>query len=97
MKEIALRKVVGASPKHILVLINRGYFWIFVLSSIVGCYAGWNFSKLLLDGIFKINAGVQINSLIGSVTVLFVITAITSGIKVWQAVRANPVKLLRTE
>ena len=97
MKEIAVRKVVGARSGHILVLINKGYFWIFIISAVVGCYGGWSLSKLLLDSIFKINAGIGIISLIGSVIVLFVITAITSGIKVWQAARANPVKLLRTE
>jgi ABC-type antimicrobial peptide transport system permease subunit len=97
MKEIALRKVVGAKPGHILVLINKGYFWIFIVSAIIGCYGGWALSRLLLDSIFKINAGVEINSLIGSVTVLFVIAAVTSGIKVWQAVKTNPVKLLRIE
>jgi len=97
MKEIAVRKVVGARAGHILVLINKGYFWIFIISAFVGCYGGWSLSKLLLDSIFKVNAGVEINSLIASVIVLFVITAITSGIKVWQAVRINPVKLLRAE
>ncbi len=97
MKEIALRKVMGAKPADILVLINKGYFWIFIISAVLGCYGGFSLSKLLLDSIFKINAGVQVNSLIGSVTVLFVIAAATSGIKVFQAVRANPVKLLRAE
>ncbi len=97
MKEIAVRKVVGARPGHIFVLINKGYFWIFMISAVVGCYGGWSLSKLLLDSIFKINAGVAANSLIGSVAVLFIIAASTSGIKVLQAVRVNPVKLLRTE
>jgi ABC-type antimicrobial peptide transport system permease subunit len=97
MKEIAVRKVVGAKWGHILVLINRGYFWIFIISAAVGCYGGWSLSKLLLDSIFKINAGIGVTSIISSVIVLFVITAITSGIKVWQAARANPVKLLRTD
>ncbi len=97
MKEIALRKVVGASPHHILVLINKGYFWIFILSSFVGCFAGWYLTRLLLDMIFKINTGVSPASLIWSVIVLFVIAALTSGIKVWQAIRTNPVKLLRAE
>ena len=59
MKEIAVRKVVGAKPGHILVLINKGYFWIFIISAVVGCYGGWSLSKLLLDSIFKINAGVE--------------------------------------
>jgi putative ABC transport system permease protein len=97
MKEIALRKVVGASPHHILVLINKGYFWIFILSCFVGCFAGWSLTRLLLDMIFKINAGVSPISLVWSVIVLLVITAITSGIKVWQAVKTNPVKMLRSE
>ncbi|WP_295792057.1 ABC transporter permease [Mucilaginibacter sp.] len=97
MKEIAVRKVMGARPGNILVLINKGYFWIFIISAVLGCYGGWSFSKLLLDSIFKVNSGVGANSLIGSVTVLFIIAAGTSGIKVWQAVGANPVKLLRTE
>src|SRR5678810_1163737 len=33
MKEIAVRKVAGARAKHILVLVNRGYFWVFVIGA----------------------------------------------------------------
>jgi putative ABC transport system permease protein len=97
MKEIALRKVVGAGPRHILVLINKGYFWIIIVSAAVGCYGGWALTRLLLNMIFKINAGIANSTLISSVIVLFVIAGITSGIKVWQAIKTNPVKLLRTE
>jgi putative ABC transport system permease protein len=97
MKEIALRKVVGANPRHILILINKGYFWIFIVAAIVGCYGGWALTKLLLDMIFKVNAGIATSTLISSIVVLFVIAGITSGIKVWQAVRSNPVKNLRAE
>lgn len=97
MKEIAVRKVAGARAKHILVLVNRGYFWVFVVGAAVGCYGGYALTKLLLDMIFGVNAGISSSTLINSVLVLFIIAAITSGIKVWQAVRTNPVKLLRTE
>ena len=97
MKEIALRKVVGAKPAHILVLINKGYFWIFIISSALGCWGGWALTKLLLDTIFKINAGIDNSTIIGSVAILFFIAACTTGVKVWQAVRTNPVKLLRME
>src|SRR4029077_11512204 len=58
MKEIALRKVVGAGPHHILALINKGYLWIFIISAAVGCYGGWALTRLLLNMIFKINAGI---------------------------------------
>jgi ABC-type antimicrobial peptide transport system permease subunit len=97
MKEIAVRKVVGAGPRHILVLINKGYFWIFIVASVLGCYAGLALTRLLLDLIFKVNNGVATLTLIASIAVLFVIAAVTSGIKVWQAVRSNPVKMLRAE
>ncbi len=96
-KEIALRRIVGADPKHILVLINKGYFWIFIVSAVLGCYSGLALARLLLDNIFKVNAGVQSGSLIGAVSMLFAITAFTSGIKVWHAIRTNPVNSLRTE
>ena len=97
MREIALRKVVGATPGHILVLVNKGYFWIFFIAGGLGCYGGWALTKLLLDMIFKVNVGVSTSTLTGSVVALFVITGVTTGIKVWQVIKTSPVKLLRTE
>src|SRR5260221_11895878 len=64
MKEIALRKVVGAKPSHILVLINKGYFWIFIVSAIVGCYGVGALSILLIDLIFKINDVAEVDSFV---------------------------------
>ena len=97
MREIALRKVVGARARDILILINKGYFWVFLVSAILGCYGGWSLTKLLLDMIFKVNVGIEKSTLIISVMILLCITACTTGIKVWQAVKTNPVKLLRME
>ncbi|HYK44778.1 MAG TPA: ABC transporter permease [Parafilimonas sp.] len=97
MREIALRKVVGATPRHILMLVNKGYFWIFLIAGGLGCYGGWALTKLLLDMIFKVNVGVSTSTLTGSVVALFAITGITTGIKVWQVIKTSPVKLLRTE
>ena len=97
MKEIALRKVAGARAGHILALVNRGYIWIFLIGAAVGCYGGYSLTKLLLDLIFGVNAGIATSTLIYSVLVLFIIGGVTSGIKVWQAVRTNPIKLLRSE
>ena len=72
------------------VLINKGYFWIFLISSALGCFGGFALTKMLLDMIFKINAGIENSTLIISVVVLFLITAGTTGIKVWQAYKNKP-------
>jgi putative ABC transport system permease protein len=97
MREIALRKVVGAGPGHILLLINKGYFLVFIVSALLGCLAGLAMTRMLINSIFKINSGVGLDSLVWAVILLFLIAAVTSGIKVWEAVRTNPIKLLRTE
>jgi putative ABC transport system permease protein len=97
MKEIALRRVAGASPQHILLLINKSYVWIFVIAAMLGCAGGWALSELLLNLIFEINAGVTAAAPIYAVIALFTITFAITGFKVAQAVRSNPVKLLRTE
>jgi ABC-type antimicrobial peptide transport system permease subunit len=80
-----------------VVLINKGYFWIFIVSALLGCYGGYSLTKLLLDMIFKVNSGVGSFALWGSVASVFVIAALVTGIKVWQAIRTNPIKMLRTE
>ena len=97
MKEIAIRKVAGADPKHILVLVGKGYFWIFILAAFFGAYAGYSLSKLLLDMIFKTNNGIGGYTLLYAIGILFGIAAVTTGIKVWQAAKTNPVKMLRSE
>ena len=62
-KEIAIRKVVGAEDRHIFQLVLKGYVWIILLSAVIGCYGGYALSKLLMDLIFRINAGVSSSSL----------------------------------
>jgi ABC-type antimicrobial peptide transport system permease subunit len=97
MKEIALRKVVGAGPRDILLLISKGYVWIFMIGALLGCFAGLALTRLLLELIFKINVGVSFSSVLWSFFAMFIVIGITAGIKVRQAVRTNPVSLLRAE
>jgi putative ABC transport system permease protein len=95
MKEIAIRKVVGASGRHIFQLVLKGYFWIFILAAGIGCYAGYALSKLLMDMIFRINAGVSAASLTMSFICLLVINAITIGSRIWYALRTNAADVLK--
>ncbi|MEO5892101.1 MAG: ABC transporter permease [Ferruginibacter sp.] len=95
MREIAIRKVVGASGKHIFRLVLKGYFWVFILATIAGCYAGYTLSKLLMDMIFKINAGVSIASLTVSFICVLAISAVTIGSRVSYALRKKATDVLK--
>jgi putative ABC transport system permease protein len=94
-KEIAIRKVVGANGRHIFQLVLKGYFWLFLLSAVIGCYAGYSISKLLMDMIFRINAGVSSASLAISFTGVLLISALTIGARVWLVLRMKAIEVLK--
>ncbi|MCW3091917.1 MAG: transporter permease [Ferruginibacter sp.] len=95
MREIAIRKVVGANEKHIFQLVLKGYTFIFGLATIMGCYAGYTLSKLLMDMIFRINAGVSIGSLVASLICVLLISAATIGSRVRYAVLSKATDVLK--
>ena len=94
-REIAIRKVVGADAKHIYQLVLKGYVFIFLLAAGLGCYAGFTLSKLLMDMIFRINAGVNIATLWISFGCVLLITAVTIGSRVWVALRTKAIEVLK--
>jgi putative ABC transport system permease protein len=94
-KEIAIRKVVGAEDKHIFQLVMKGYIWILLLSAIIGCYGGYALSKLLMDLIFRINAGVSSSSLAISFIGVLLICGATIGARVWLVLRTKATDALK--
>jgi hypothetical protein len=94
-KEIAIRKIVGANGWHIFRLVVRGYSWLFLLASILGCYAGYSLSRLMMDLIFRINVGVSPSSLTISFTGVLLISVLTIGVRVWFVLRTKPTEVLK--
>lgn len=97
MREIAVRKVVGATPQDIYLLVNKGYFWIIFAGTAFGSYAGWALTKLLLNQIYRINNGIATITIVISVVMMILIALFTTGIKIWQVTKTKPANLLRTE
>ena len=94
-KEIAIRKVVGARDWHIFRLVLKGYFLIFILAAGIGCYGGYSLSKLLMDLIFRINAGVSTSSLTFSFIGVMLICAGTIGARVWLVLKTKATDALK--
>ena len=97
MKEIGLRKVMGASAWHIVRLVNKGYFMLIFISLVIGCGMGAYLTELFLDMMFSIHAhpgGLAIG--ITSVVVI-VILLLTGSLRVLQAANTNPVDTLKVE
>jgi putative ABC transport system permease protein len=94
-KEIAIRKVVGAEDRHIFRLVLRGYILITILAAIIGSYCGYSLSKILMDLIFRINAGVSTSSMILSFAGVMLICVMTIGARVWIVLRTKATEALK--
>jgi putative ABC transport system permease protein len=97
LREVAIRRVMGASSGHVTWILNKNYLWIFGIAVASGCLGGRVLAIKLMDSIFKINHGVQLSTLVAGTIGVLVIATFTIGIKVWQTLRTNPADVLRGE
>ncbi|SHH31503.1 ABC-type antimicrobial peptide transport system, permease component [Chryseolinea serpens] len=97
MKEIGIRKIVGASVSSIMRTVNREFIIILTLASVVGSWAGFNWCNTIMSTIWKYYQGVNVWTFVISVGLLFVISIGTIGYKVFSVATMNPVKSLRDE
>ena len=96
-KEIAIRRVVGASTGNIAYLINKHYLLIFFIGSIIGCVGGVYVGQFLLEEIFKIHEGVSIPAALLAVGFVCLVGALTIGGKLMGVLRTNPAETLKSE
>lgn len=95
-KEIGIRKTLGASVNHLIMLLSREYLALVLIACIVGLpVASWLMSQWLENYVFRIDLGWWFYV----VPVVFILAlAVTSIIsKVLSTARVNPVESLRNE
>jgi ABC-type antimicrobial peptide transport system permease subunit len=97
MKEIGVRKVLGASIANIAGIINRSFIIILVVSAIVGGALGKVLAEWLMANIWNYYLSPSVVTIVISAGVMFVIAIVTVGFKVFNAARMNPVNTLRDE
>jgi len=97
MKEIGVRKVLGASVSNITRIINTEFIIILSIASIFGSWISFKMANALMNSIWKYYQEVTIFTCVLSVTLLFVISFLTIGFKVFNVATMNPVNTLRDE
>ncbi len=97
MKEIGVRKVLGASIGNIASVINTEFIIILLIASVAGCFLGAYMSELLMDSIWDFYQAATLLTFVWSTIILFLVSVLTIGFKVYNTARMNPVKTLRDE
>jgi putative ABC transport system permease protein len=95
-KEIGIRKVLGASVKHIIYLLSKDFLLLVLIAFVVAVPVTWfTMNSWLHDFAYRINISWWIFLIAGLIAIL--IAFITVSFQAIKAAIANPVKSLRTE
>jgi putative ABC transport system permease protein len=96
IKEIGVRKVLGASVKGIVMLVIREFIWPVAVALVIATpVAWWAMETWLHDFVYRIQIQWWFFVVAGSTSIL--IAVITVSYQAVKAAIANPVKSLRTE
>jgi len=95
-REIGIRKVLGASARHILLLINREFVWLVLVANIIAWPAAYfAMSVILRNYAFRVTLTPWVFLVSGLIALLM--ATVTVSIHALQAVRANPSDTLKYE
>jgi len=96
VKEIGIRKVLGASVPTIVGLLSKNFMKLVLIAAVIASPVAWYFmNEWLQDFAYRVDIGWWVFALAGSVALL--IALITVSFRAVKAALANPVKSLRTE
>ncbi|MFM8741679.1 MAG: ABC transporter permease, partial [Cytophagales bacterium] len=97
MKEIGVRKVLGASTMNITAVVNREFVIILLIASVSGGFLGYWLSSIFMESIWDYYQTVSLTSIIISATILIVASVVSIGYKLFKTTRLNPALVLRDE
>lgn len=97
MKEIGIRKMLGASVTNIARIVNTEFVIILVVASVLGAWGGKVQSDMIMGSIWRYYQGPNAMTFIISISLLFIISFLAIGYKVFKAASMNPVDSLKDE
>jgi putative ABC transport system permease protein len=97
MKEIGMRKVLGASTWNITAVVNKEFVFILLVACIGGGFLGYWLSSMFMDSIWDYYQTVSIQSVVISAIILITASIVSIGYKLYKTTRLNPSNVLRDE
>lgn len=97
MKEIGVRKVLGASISNISRVINTEFAIILIIACGLGAAGGYFMSDMLMSSIWKFYQNATVTTMIISSLIILTVSALTVAMKTYNTARMNPVNVLRDE
>jgi putative ABC transport system permease protein len=96
LKEISIRKVLGASSENLVLLLSRAFVIMLALSAVIALPATWLFFENVVLTHFPFHESVGVELFVGLVAVLM-IAFIMIGSQTLRAAQRNPAEILKSE
>jgi hypothetical protein len=97
IREIGVRKVLGASTPHIFALLNREFAVILALAALLGGAGGFSLTNALLNDLYVHHVPVGLVPVLLSGLLVFGLGIAAASVSILGAARANPVDSLKAE
>ncbi|ADB40619.1 ABC transporter permease [Spirosoma linguale] len=97
LKEISIRKVMGASSVNLIFLLSRGFLLLLSISALIALPISYLFFKNAVLTHFPYHTPVQIAELFVGLLVVLLIAFIMIGSQTVKAAKANPVDVLKSQ
>ena len=97
MKEIGVRKVLGASTWNITSVVNREFVVILLIACVSGGALGYWLSAIFMDSIWDYYQTVSYPSIVASAVILVIASIVSIGYKLYKTTRLNPSTVLRDQ
>lgn len=96
LKEIGIRKVMGASSGNLVFLLSRGFLLLLSISALIALPATYLFFRNIVLVNFPYHTPVQVTELFAGLLVVLLIAFMMIGSQTLRAARSNPVEVLKS-
>jgi ABC-type antimicrobial peptide transport system permease subunit len=97
LKEISIRKVMGASPGHLLYLLSKGFLVLLFMAALIALPITYIFFENFVLTSFPYHTPIQLPELFVGLLAVLLIAFILIGARTLQAARSNPAHVLKSE
>ncbi|MEM7107656.1 MAG: FtsX-like permease family protein [Bacteroidota bacterium] len=97
MKEVGVRKVLGASIAHLMFILNKNFLIMLIIASVIGSGLTYAVANPFMDLIWAYHAQPGIAAFGAAILMLLFFALATISLKVYRAATTNPTETIRTE
>jgi putative ABC transport system permease protein len=97
VKEVSIRKVLGASEGVLVYLLSKGFLVLLIISALIALPVTWLFFEKVLLAKFAYHQPIQFGELFTGLFIVAGIAFVMIGVQTLKIVRANPATVLKND